>query len=272
MKCLALILAAALVGCAPAENRSAQVGGETASETVSEPPTLPEVEGEWRVLSINGKALPEKLANGKVPKLTLGADRVGGFLGCNSFGSLALYADGRFATHNWSGTAMYCDGIIQQEEALSRLFFEHPVVTRGGNELVVRSDNHEAVLAYIGPASASSFDPAPQAIAGSRWRISLVDGSEASSDPEDRFLAFSVDGWRGLASCATLSGSYRRKGNRLVVGEEIVTTFQNCPPEYAARDDAFAALMASDPRYLIGPNGELIMAGGGHCLTGGRAE
>ena len=35
-------------------------------------------------------------------------------------------------------------------------------------------------------------------------------------------------------------------------------------------DDALAELMRSGPRYLVGPNGELIIAGGDHVLTGYR--
>jgi len=53
---------------------------------------------------------------------------------------------------------------------------------------------------------------------------------------------------------------------------EVATTEQNCPPDLARTDDALFELMRSNPRYLIGPNGELLIAGGGHALAGERAR
>ena len=110
--------------------------------------------------------------------------------------------------------------------------------------------------------------PVSQKLADTRWTISRIDGQTASSSPSDRHLPFSQDGWQGLASCATLFGTYAIQGDRLLVEDEIGATEQNCTGEYLALDDAFADLMRSDPRYLVGPNGELLIAGGGHVLIG----
>ena len=52
-------------------------------------------------------------------------------------------------------------------------------------------------------------------------------------------------------------------------GERRVTEIGEVLAEHL--DDAFAELMRSGPRYLVGPNGELIIAGGDHVLTGDRA-
>ena len=274
MRLLPALCLIALSACAaPSDGNAPEAEpAKVADRPARDVPPLDAVEGRWRVVSIDGEALPDTLADGQVPQLSIASDHLGGNIGCNSFGALALYADGRFATHSWSGTAMYCAGLAKQEQALSELFFEHPALARQGGRLSIRSARHKAVLDYLGPPADASFNPASQQLSGTRWRISFLDRREDSSSPQDRFLSFTDDGWRGLASCATLFGTYRRKGNRLMVDDEIANTEQLCPPEYAARDDAFAALMRSDPRYLIGPNGELIITGGGHMLTGGRTQ
>ena len=67
-------------------------------------------------------------------------------------------------------------------------------------------------------------------------------------------------------------GIFDTRADRLLVKDEIASTEQNCSDEYVVLDDAFADLMRSDPRYLVGPNGELIIAGGGHVLKGNAAR
>ena len=269
---LAIAILASLTACAgPAEEGDSQGDDRPASRELNAAAPA-DIEGRWRVVTIDGEPLPESLEDGKVPILVLTSQSAGGNLGCNSFSALSLYAGGRIAAHNWASELRVCAAVAEQEQTLSELLFEHPSVTRDGDELRIRSDNHEAVLAYLGPLEQARDNRPPQTIANTRWRISFVDRSEASTSPENRLLEFTDDQWRGLASCATLSGGYRREGNRLIVDDEIVSTEQNCPPKYAALDDAFAALMLSGPRYLVGPNGELILAGGGHRLTGGRSK
>ncbi|MEH6759216.1 MAG: META domain-containing protein [Parasphingorhabdus sp.] len=235
-------------------------------------PSIIDFEGQWRVVSIDGETLPANLRDGKPPQLSLARTSIGGNLGCNSFGALSLYVDGRIAAHSWSSTAMYCGDISEQEQALSGLLFGHPTVTKEGNELRIHTSDHEVILADRSVLGPFSPDPAPQTIAATRWRINFIDQKEASSSPQDRILEFTTTGWRGLASCATLFGTFKRSDDRLIIADEIGTTEQNCRADHASLDDRFAALMRSDPHYLVGQNGELIIMGGGHVLTGGRAE
>ncbi|WP_227819729.1 META domain-containing protein [Aurantiacibacter atlanticus] len=233
---------------------------------------MEDIEGRWRVVSVDGISLPELAGSGQAPYLSIGPRSVGGSLGCNSFGALALYTDGRFAIHSWSGTAMYCEGIAEQERAISELFFAQPAVEQKGSQVVVRSAEHQVVLSDRQADTLETAVPASQALIGTRWRISFIDQSEKSTSPEDRYLTFTDVSWQGLASCATLFGAYLTNQGRLIVEDEIASTEQLCPEEYAALDDAFADLMRSNPRYLVGPNGELIIAGHGHVLTGGAAQ
>jgi heat shock protein HslJ len=98
----------------------------------------------------------------------------------------------------------------------------------------------------------------------------MMNGTEKAVDPTNRYIRFSPGGWQAQIACATLSGTWRREGDRPVIGELIATTEQLCPADLAAIDDSFVALMRTNPRYLAGEMGELLIAGGGNALTAAR--
>ena len=165
---------------------------------------------------------------------------------------------------------------------MAELFRAHPQVRLSGDRLSLRSRGHVVELVRSDTANGHDRSPdpmripvsgaAPQDLVGTKWVIRAIDGQTASSSPGGRHLQFDVDTWQGLASCATLFGTYQVDGNRLSVDDELSGTEQNCREDHAALDTAFAELMRDDPHYLIGPNGELIVAGGDHVLTGDRAQ
>ncbi|MXO75999.1 META domain-containing protein [Altererythrobacter aerius] len=274
MRAWVSLLAVILCACNPAPDRTA---GANLSEDIDRHiRSLEDLKGSWRVVSIDGEALPEMAEE---PFIAISSDAIGGSIGCNAFGGLALLSEGRIAAHSWGGDAMGCPGRLnEQEQAISELFLANPQVLLENDQLEIRSSAHRLTLRRTRRASDSGLSPDPmripvagpvsQKLADTRWTISRIDGQTASSSPSDRHLRFSQDGWQGLASCATLFGTYAIQGDRLLVEDEIGATEQNCTGEYLALDDAFADLMRSDPRYLVGPNGELLIAGGGHVLIG----
>ena len=198
----------------------------------------------------------------------------GGTAGCNTFGGLGLLADQHFAIHSWSSTLIGChDEMGRQEQAISKLFFARPRVTAlETNRVRIASSEHKLELERVGSDKSAPVPAGPQELTNTNWQIVMMDGEEASANPTGRILSFSTGKWRGMASCATLYGTWRRHGDRLMVDEEIATTEQNCRPDHARIDKNFADLMRSSPRYLVGPNGELLIAGGGHALAGGRRD
>lgn len=268
------LLAAFLCACNPAPDKAA--GPDVGEDIDRHVRSLGDIKGSWRVVSIDGEALPE---TAEEPFIAISSDAIGGSIGCNAFGGLALLSDGRIATHSWGGDAMGCPGRLnQQEQAISELFLSNPQVLLENDQLEIRSSAHRLTLTRMAGSNDLGRSPDPmripvvgpvsQKLTGTRWTIRNIDGKAASSSPDDRHLRFSQDGWQGLASCATLFGTYAIQGDRLLVEDEIGGTEQNCTGEYLAIDDAFADLMRSDPRYLVGPNGELLIAGGGHVLRG----
>ncbi|GMM94519.1 META domain-containing protein [Qipengyuania sp. MTN3-11] len=274
MRRFALLLMAALCACHPASDDPAD------SRSATNVPDLAVIEGSWRIVRIDGEPLP---VSKPVPYLAFSADAAGGSVGCNAFGGTALYTEGRIAVHSWGGTAMACLGRVGDWEAvIGELFRAYPQVRVSGDTLSLRSRGHVVELTRMESETGQSRSPDPmripvanppgQALADTDWVIRAIDGETASSSPDERHLRFASDTWQGLASCATLFGTYETGDGRLIVDDEITITEQNCPGDYIALDDAFADLMRSGPRYLVGPNGELIIAGGGHVLTGDRAR
>lgn len=278
MRLPVVLLFMALAACNPqADQQTGNAAAEADREIV---PALSDITGRWRIVSIDGETLP---ASGSEPYLAFSADAAGGSVGCNRFGGPALYAEGRIAVHSWGGDTMAClDPQATWEDAIAELFRAYPQVRLTGDRLRLSSGEHEIELARDDgaqpldrspdPMRIPVADPVSEDLANTEWTIRALDGETESSSPIDRHLRFYEETWQGLASCATLFGTYRREGNRLIVEGDIASTEQNCSPEYAALDTAFAELMRDDPHYLVGPNGELIIAGDEHVLTGDRAR
>jgi heat shock protein HslJ len=277
-------LAACAVGCMPETLPGAASGApEVASvppaaappqEQVPPPDAAASIEGRWRIVSIDGKPSAPTREPETAAFLNFSPYTFGGTVGCNSFGGLGLLADGHYAVHSWSSTLVGCDDERgRQERALSALMFARPKVTAPGEgRLRLEGGGHLVEIERTAPSGQSPYGSVPD-LAGTRWRIVMMDGQEASSNPAGRFLRFGGDGtWQGIASCATLSGTWRRGGERIAVGEQIATTEQLCRPDHARIDASFAALMRANPRYVVGPNGELLLAGGGHAMAGDRAD
>ena len=277
MRRFALLLSAALCACHPtSDDQAADPADNRSAATI---PDLAVVEGSWRIVRIDGEALP---VSESAPYLAFSADAAGGSVGCNAFGGTALYAEGRIAVHSWGGDAMACAGRPGEwEAAIAELFRAYPQVRLSGDTLRLRSHDHFIELTRMDSETGQSRSPDPmripvanplgQALADTDWIIRAIDGETASSSPDERHLRFASETWQGLASCATLFGTYETGNGRLIVDDEIASTEQNCRDDHVALDDAFAELMRSGPRYLVGPNGELIIAGGDHVLTGDRA-
>lgn len=268
------LLAVIVSACNPAPDQGG--GRDVGAEKFRPASGMKDIEGRWRVVSLDGWPVP---ATAEEPFITISSDAIGGSIGCNRFGGLALFADGRLAVHSWGGTEMSCPGRLDaQEQAISEMFLANPQVLLENNRLEVRSPDHRLELQLRARSSEPEKSPDPmripvagpdsQKLAGTRWIIRDINGKAASSSPGGRHLHFSQNGWQGLASCATLFGTYAVRENRLRVEDKIASTEQNCADAHVALDDAFAELMRSDPHYLMGPSGELLIAGGGHVLRG----
>ena len=101
-----------------------------------------------------------------------------------------------------------------------------------------------------------------------RFQIHSVDGTFLTPRSQtDSRLAFDALEWHATPACAALSGKWRQEGWTLRASN-IVVSRANCGNEGIAIDDAVRAVLAANPHFTIGPNGEFLLAGDGHWITG----
>jgi heat shock protein HslJ len=249
----------------------------SASATMSERPAPTaavapdELVGRWRVVAVD-KVVVEPKRNAYLSFLRY---RFGGNVGCNGFGAPGLLADGHYAISFWMSSTMACHGRAagNQEQAIGTLMFARPKVERlPGDRLRFSGGGHDMELSRLGPNEEADQPKEPAELANTRWRAIMMNGKEKAGDPKNRYVRFTAGGWQGLIACAIVSGTWRREGDRLLIGREITTTEQRCPADLAAIDDSFVALMRTNPRYRTGEMGDLLIAGGGNALTAARVQ
>jgi len=284
--CATLILAtlAATAGCGPATNRSPP--GPTAA--TSTPPLAPitglrpaDLLGSWHIESLDGVALPaagQPRDEGRTPRLAFTRTGYGGTVGCNWFGGLGLLEDDRYYAAPGPQTAMACGELTAREAAVTALLAAAPRITVAAADRLTLNDGARTLILRrdpaVPPAEPAAATADPPWLAGTHWQIWTIDGRPPppTSDPSGPTLRFEADGWSGRAACATLMSGWRQQGDRIVSIGPVATTQQACPPAQAAVDSALAALIQAGPHVLTGPNGEILIAGGGHWIFGERAR
>jgi heat shock protein HslJ len=95
----------------------------------------------WHFTSIDGKA-----PIGKDARLTFSDGRVGANVGCNGLGSDFRVVGRRLMTGPVIGTQMFCEGVMDQERAVSQLLSAQPVVTLRGGVMMLEGNGHKAEL------------------------------------------------------------------------------------------------------------------------------
>lgn len=223
--------------------------------------------GRWNILSIDGRA-PVKTAYGQRPQLVFGPSSYGGNAGCNDFGGLGLAHEGRwygdFAMANQMGCAEPLSG---QDAAVHGLLASGPTFRfSGANRVTLATAQHRVELARIGAAQLEPSD-VPRPLIGTRWTFRAIDGAWRTGRQESALIV-EGDGFRLDTSCGTLEGGWEQQGEgraRFVPGHR---TPKACPAAERAWHERLANGLAGEKRYVTGPNGEIVLAGDGHWLTG----
>lgn len=115
----------------PATDMSAAPASPTREALIGTTWTIEQIDG---VRAISGKAA-----------VRFEAERLGLTAGCNGMGGTWRLDGGRLAGGPYASTMMYCDGLMEQERALSALLEAQPAVTLDGDMLTLRSDGHSLV-------------------------------------------------------------------------------------------------------------------------------
>ena len=249
MRALRFLATLTLAGCAAA-------GPPTTA------PSPAQLEGNWRVDSIDGKAplsVREDAGKQRTPRFGFGERSYGGTSGCNFMGGLKVERGSRLYTYPGPQTQMACIGPLgAQEAAIDVLFRAAPTIARDGEAVLLTGAGHSLRLVRD-PGQAPVQDP-PEAwqgtrLAGQSFELHQVDGDSLNRRPAP-LLSFAE-------RTATLTHLCPRPINGAYVeGPHSLRLVFN--PSCPAAQRHFADTLAT----VSGPNGELLLAGDGHWLAG----
>ena len=124
---LALIVLPLLASCSTAGDASRQL---TASK--------------WSFTAIDGQPPVSSRA-----VLTIETSRIGANLGCNGLGGELKIGASKLVTKGMISTMMYCDGVMEQERAVSALLGASPDYRVNGDTLTLTAPGHSAKLTRL---------------------------------------------------------------------------------------------------------------------------
>jgi heat shock protein HslJ len=269
-----LWLALALAACArPADPPLQPVAAPfpAAEPAAAAPAAEPDITGRWRIVSLNG-APPQGGRGDRAPYLVFGPGSYGGNSGCNSFGGLGVIAGDRFYGGGAMQTAVGCGTLNAQESAILHILTSAPSINPGpdGSLRISKGGQFMEVRREPGEAPPPLRAEPPIVLAGTIWSIGGIDGVWLrGSGHSPREVRFEADHWFFSSPCGRRSGTWRQVGDRLEGGTHVVTA-PTCPEEEAQVDSGIVAVLASRTRFATGPNGEILIGGSGHWLTGER--
>lgn len=273
MRCAALPLVLLVGACAIAE-RASPAASESPVERAQ--PMLeaePSLLGSWRILAINGR-LPVATAYGEPATLVFSPSGHGGNAGCNSFGGLGLQHEGRWYGGSSVSTQMACGSPREeQDSAVMGLLARAPALEWNGPDRVTLAGAGGGVLLARNGASPQETDliDAPRSLLGTRWRFRSVDGTPlpVPNWREQPQLLLEGERYRLDTACLTAEGTWQQAAqNAARLDTPGVTATRACPEELQTGSRALLAALPGEKRYVTGPNGEIILAGGGHWFEG----
>jgi len=100
----------------------------------------------WRFVRIDGAAPVSERA-----RLEFRADRVSATVGCNGLGGDWRIEGNLIITGPFMSTRMFCEGLMEQERALSDLLSASPNWRLTGSRLELEGAGHRAVLVRVSP-------------------------------------------------------------------------------------------------------------------------
>lgn len=254
----ALLLLAAACSAAPSQ------------PAATEPPSL-DLLGQWQVVGLDGRT-PFAGRDGRPPHITFDEQGYGGYAGCNRFGGQGLTHEGRFYGGFALSTAMACgppfDG---QETAVRRVLGSAPRIEwRSADRVALVAPNQRLELQRTGPLpSGRSVTPAIPFI-GTAWSFGALDGRAIEMPGARSGPTLTVEGDRFTLEtpCLTTQGSWKQTLANEVALAPDHRAFRTCNSASRGQSEAWAQAMRGPLRYTNGPNGEIVLAGGGHWMVG----
>ena len=126
-KCIALLALPLLAACATAGAAPARLAGTT-----------------WSFVLIDGQRPVSNRAS-----MTITARSIGANVGCNGMGGDLVIKPNRLVTGSIISTLMFCDGVMEQEDAVSALLRASPRYRVNGDRLTLTAPGHSAKLTRV---------------------------------------------------------------------------------------------------------------------------
>jgi heat shock protein HslJ len=255
-----LLLAAAACSAAP----SAQTGPE-------QKPEPPGLFGQWRIVALDGRA-PAVGRDGRPPVLTFDEHGYGGYAGCNAFGGQGLAHESRFYGGLAMSTAMACGPPLDaQETGVRNLLGGAPRVEwLGPDRVAFVASTRRLELARTGSLPSDRFISPTIPLIGTAWSFGALDGKAIEMPGARSGPILTVEGDRFTLEtpCLVADGSWTQTATGAVTLKPDRRTARACNPASRGQSQAWVAAMSGPLRYTNGPNGEILMAGGGHWMVG----
>ena len=269
---LAAAASLAFAACsAPPPSAASSRSAEAAPDAPA--PAAPSLHGRWRILEVDGRP-PQTMgaAPRAQPEVAFGPGAYGGSSGCNSFGGHGLLVGDRWFADAPMATQMACGPLDAQESAIVQVLSGGPTLAwQGADVAILRTPAHSLRLGRSGPApERGPADPSPL-IAGSRWEIHALDGRpiDLAGARQPARLTLEADRWTLETRCETRSGPWRQADGAVVI-EPGRAERRACPAGAAAAGAALAEALQGRLGYVVGFNGELVLAGESRWAVGRR--
>ena len=224
----------------------------------------PELVGsEWILVELNGAAPVE----GSEITLEFEADQLGGYAGCNWYGTTYRNAEDADAAMGFSLTKRACAepaGVMEQEQA-----FMAALQAAAGRRLAGdRLEYHDASGATLAAFKARpQLDLDPADLVGTRWEVVSLNGAAPLDGPRPTLVFESATELTGYAGCRDFRATYQAAGDDLSLAfMEMLTT--DCPDEARLlQEGEYTTLLSEATGYRLAEGVLEILAVGGRTLV-----
>lgn len=256
------LVVAAVAGIASACSAPSVQGGQGAGHEPFTP------YGRWQVVSVDGVPARSAFEESPPPSVAFEAGRYGGSGGCNGFGAVGVWVEGRWYGDWPMMTAMACPDVMDQEAKITGILGSAPEITPlTQGQIQVRSEGGTLVLSPM-PDEVPQPEPEegePPLLAGAGFVLRAADGKPGDYPRETRFR-FNADQWTLVSDCGTSGGTWQQDGRSL----RLTLTRQDAACHDNGLHRSIRGMADQTTGFATGPNGEFVLGGAGHWVLGDR--